>query len=612
MNAQTSIAQTALAQAALAPVVVTGTREPLPLDRVTADVVVIDAQRIRESTADSLEDLLRREAGVQVSRTGGPGQSAGVFIRGTGAGNTVVLIDGVRVGSATLGQAAFEAFGLAQIERIEVLRGPGSSLYGADAVGGVVQIFTRRGEGVVRLAGNLALGGNRSREASVGVTGAQGGVDYAVSLSRQSTQGVSALKAGDRFGNYNPDDDGFTRDTAQLKLGFTPVAGQRVGVNLIESRHDSQYDDSEYIAPNFSQDATPDFRGKLKTSIASLDYRGEFGPGLALTAQAAHSDDDLHSGATQINRYRTQRDQFTLQGAWTPRVGQQFVAVAEHLTERAHSDAFSADEGRRNDALVLGYSGQFGVHTLQADVRQDRNSVYGSHPTGRLGWSMEVADGLRVRVLGGSTFRAPSFNELFYPGYGVPTVTPEKGRSVEVGLAWRAGTSELSATVYENRVRNMIGYETDNTLCPPDPAYQYGCARNIGEARLRGGTLSGTHRWGGWHVAATLDVLDAQDLVQHKRLARRAAHQESLSADYASGPWSVGAALLAVGKRPDGGADLGAYETLDLRARWRFTPQWQLEAKLLNATNRNIEPARDYQSVGRQAWVGVRFDGQGL
>ena len=423
---------------------------------------------------------------------------------------------------------------------------------------------------------------------------------------------MSALKAGDRFGNYNPDDDGYTRDTAQLKLGFTPAAGQRVGVNLIESRLNAQYDASEYIAPNFIQDATPDFRSKLKSSIASLDYRGEFGPGMALTAQAAHSDDDLKSGGTEINRFRTQRDQFTLQGAWAPLAGQQFVAAFEHLTERAHSDSFAADESRRNDALVLGYTGQFGVHTLQADVRQDRNSVYGSHPTGRLGWSMEVAKGLRVRVLGGSTFRAPSFNELFYPGYGVPTVTPEKGRSVELGLTWRSGATEVSATAYENRVRDMIGFETNSALCPADPTYQYGCARNIGEARLRGGTLSATHRWGSLRVAATLDVLDAQDLIQNKRLARRAAHQEGLSADYDMGAWSVGAAVLAVGRRPDGGADLGAYETLDLRARWRFTPQWQLEAKLLNATNRNIEPVRDYQQIGRQAWLGVRFDGRGL
>ena len=136
----------------LAPVVVTGTREPTALDRVVGDVVVIDAARIRDSGADSLEDLLRREGGIQLSRNGAPGQSAALLIRGLGASSTLVLIDGVRVGSATLGQFDFAGLGLAGIERIEILRGPASSLYGPDAVGGVVQIITRRGAGEPRLA----------------------------------------------------------------------------------------------------------------------------------------------------------------------------------------------------------------------------------------------------------------------------------------------------------------------------------------------------------------------------------------------------------------------------------------------------------------------------
>ena len=158
----------------------------------------------------------------------------------------------------------------------------------------------------------------------------------------------------------------------------------------------------------------------------------------------------------------------------------------------------------------------------------------------------------------------------------------------------------------------MIGYEPNSALCPPSIAYQFGCARNIGRARLQGATLTGAHRWGAWQLRATVDVLDARDLDTNQRLARRAAHQESVSTDYDAGAWTFGAALLAVGSRPDGTAQLASYETLDLRARWRFAPQWQLEAKLLNATDRTVEPARDYQSLGRQAWIGIRLDSVGL
>jgi vitamin B12 transporter len=619
-----AFAAPAWSQTVLGPIVVTGSREPQPLDRVTADVLVIDAERIRNSTADSVEDLLRREAGVQVSRTGGPGQSASVFIRGAGSSNTVVLIDGVRIGSATLGQVEFESLSLSQIDRIEVLRGPGSSLYGADAVGGVVQIFTRRGEGAPRVTAHAAVGGKHSYEAQAGVSGGAGGFDYAASLGREGSRGVSALKPNDQFGNYNPDDDGYKRDTAQFKLGFSPMAEHRVGLSVVASHLNSQYDASEFVAPLFNADNTPDFRNKLNTEVIAFDYRGVISPAWTTTAQASHNNDDLKSGGTVMDRFRTQRDQFTWQNALKLGADQQLVVALEHLNEKAHSDSFINDVSRSNNAAVLVYTGSFGAQVLQADLRYDRNSVYGSNTTGRLGWSMEIARNLRVRALAGTTFRAPSFNELYFPGYGVDEtiaaayggkpVTPEKGRSFELGLNWREGVSEASATVYNNRVRDMIGYEVDNTLCPVTPThdYDFGCARNIGHVRLQGATLTGSTRFGALRMAGTVDFLDAKDADTDKRLTRRAAHQENLSGDYDLGAWTLGAAVLRVGARPDGSVQLAAYTTLDLRARWRFTPQWQLEAKLLNATNRDIEPARDYQSIGRQAWIGLRYDGRGL
>ncbi|MDP3820297.1 MAG: TonB-dependent receptor [Burkholderiales bacterium] len=609
-----AFASSVSAQATLQPIVVTGSREPQPLERVTADVVVIDAERIRSSTADSVEDLLRREAGMQLGRNGGPGKSSSTLIRGAASNSVVVLIDGVRIGSATLGQAQFEGISLAQIDRIEVLRGPGSSLYGTDAVGGVVQIFTKRGEGAPSISANAAVGSYRSYEAGLGISGGQRGFDYTVSLARDSSRGVSSLKPGDEFGNYNPDRDGYKRDSALVKLGYTPLEGHRIGLSLNQSRLDSQYDASEFLASNgFNPDATPDFRGKLKNDVVSLDYRGVITPAWTTSAQIAHNNDDLLSGGTVKSRYRTKRDQLTWQNAWTPAAGQQLVFAFEHLLEKAQGEDYVADVKRNNNALVLGYTGQFGAHVLQADVRHDDNSVYGNNTTGRLGWSMEIAKNLRLRALAGNTFRAPSFNELYYPGYGVSTLAAERGRSVEIGLNWRDAGSELAATVYRNRVRDLIAYESDPTPpnCPADPAYSFGCARNIGNARMQGATLSGSHRFGNLRIAATLDTLDAQDTDAKTRLIRRAAHQESLSADYDMGAWSFGAGLLAVGERPEGNKRLGSYETLDLRARWRFAPQWQLEARLLNATGRDYEPTRDYQALGRQAWVGVRFDGRG-
>jgi vitamin B12 transporter len=602
----------AVAQTQLYTVVITATREPTPLSRITSDVVVIDADRIRNSSADSVEDLLRREAGLQMTRNGGPGQVSGFLLRGSGTNSTVVLIDGVRIGSATLGQADLAALSLSQVDHIEVLRGPASSLYGADAVGGVVQIFTRRGQAAMQFNAAVMVGGYGSRQADVGLSGASGGVDYAASLGRETSKGLSSLRPGDQLGNYNPDADGFGRSSGMLNIGFTPTAGHRVGLRLVQSRLNAQFDNSEFLAPNFTQDPSPDFRSRLVNQVTALDYRGVISPALTTSVQFATNKDDSVSGGTLAEQYLTQRKQFTWQTAWKFGADKQLVALFENLKESARADAYLAPVQRSNNALALGYSGQYGAHALQADVRRDNSSVYGGVTTGRLGWGMDVAAGWRIRALAGTTFRAPSFNDLYFPDYGVSSVRPEKGRSIEAGLSWRTAASEASITVYQNKVRDQIGYQPDPAFCPAAAGYPYGCAANVSRARLTGATLAASTRAGGLTLRANIDVLDAKDADTGIRLPRRAAHQESLTADYATGAWNFGAALLAVGSRPDAGVVLSGYETLDLRTTWRVAPQWLLEARLLNATNRNIEPLRDYQALGRQAWLGVRFDSAGL
>ena len=600
------------AQTALDPVVVTGTREPDLLSRSSADIVFIDSATLRASTADTLEDLLRREAGLQITRSGGPGQNAGFFIRGASTNSTVVLVDGVRIGSATLGQAELEALGLAQIERIEVLRGPASSLYGADAVGGVVQIFTRRGEGPPRVTGAVALGGYGSREASLGLSGSAGAFDYAASLGRESSQGVSALRPGDAFGSYNPDRDGYARNSGSLRFGWSPATNHRIGVNVLQTHLNAQFDALEFAPPDFAPNASPDFRNRLITRAAAVDYRGEISSMWTTTLRLSSSVDDLTSGGNVLSRFITRREQATWQNALLLAPGQRVLLAYEHLSERARADVFTSDPHRRNDAFVLGYAGHSGPHGLQADLRRDDSSREGGNTTGRVGYAYSLPEGVKLRALAGSTFRAPTFNDRYYPGYGVATVRPEKGRSLEVGANWQGATASASITLFRNRVRDLIGYQPDRAFCPADPAYDFGCASNVSRARLQGVTLAASQRWGGFSVRGNVELLDARDADTNERLVRRAAHQESMAADYDAGVWKVGAAVLLIGSRPDGGAKLGGYGTLDLRTAWRVRPQWQVEAKLLNALDHRIEPVRDYQGLGRQAWLGLRFDGAGL
>jgi vitamin B12 transporter len=596
----------------LFPVVITGNREPTPLDRIVGDVVVIDAERIRASNADSLEDLLRREGGIQLSRNGGPGQSAAILLRGSGASSTLVLVDGVRIGSATLGQVDFAAIGLAQIERIEILRGPGSSLYGADAVGGVVQIITRRGSGAPRVTASAALGELDSRSANLSVGGSDGHVDYAASLARESSRGISAIKPGDQFGLYNPDRDGFARTNLQLRGGLTLAPGQRLGVSVVESRLNAQYDGAEFPPPDFTADASPDFRNRLQTHVVTFDYRGVILPSWTTTVQGSDQSDDLLSGGNELSRFETHRQQVTWQNAWRPVDGQQVLAAIEQLEEAVEATGYLTSPRRHTTGIVLGYTGAFGATRVQADVRHDRNSIYGSVSTGKLGLAVDLQPGLTVRAVAGNAFRAPAFNDLYFPGYGVATIGPERSRSVEAGLQWRSGDSSAGATVYRNRVRDLIAFEADRSFCPADPSYDFGCARNVNRATLQGATLTAAHRRGAFALRATLDFLDARDDATRQRLPRRAAHQEGLSADWSGGAWTAGVAFLRVGARPDSGAMLPAYPIVDLQARYRVTPHWQAEGRLLNAFDHRYEPQRDYQALGRQGWIGLRYDSVGL
>lgn len=598
-----------LAPTAQERLVITGSRLPMTQDFLAADVVVIDRADIEASTADSLADLLRREAGVQLSRNGGPGQSTGALLRGAAAVNTIVLVDGVRIGSATLGFAQLDGLSLAQVERIEVLRGPASSLYGADAVGGVVQVFTRQAQQRPSLDSVLVAGGYGSREAALTVGGRAGPWVLSASAGHERSRGVSALRPGDRFGSHHPDADGFSMDTAQARVGLTLAPGHRAGLTLMRSRLDAQYDGSDYLAPTYMADNSGDFRNRLATQVAALDWQGVLRPGLSASARASRSLDDLTTGGQIIYRYKTVREQQSLQV--NHRLGSALdVSVAlERLDESAQASDFTPDPQRRNVSAVLALAGREDGWSWQADLRRDDPSDTSPVTTGRAGLTRALAGGWRLRALAGSTFRVPSFNDLYYPGYGVATLSPERGRSLEAGLDWRGAAASASLTVYRNRVKGLIGYEPDATLCPADPAYAYGCARNISRATLQGASLSGQRQMGALGLKARLEFVDAKDDASGQRLNRRAAHQSAWSMDWTQGAWAWGAHLLHLGARPDGGATLAAETTVDLSAQWRVNSHWSLQAKVLNVTDRDLQPARDYQGLGRQAWLVLRHAG---
>jgi vitamin B12 transporter len=594
-------------------VVVTANRVPVPLSQVLADVVVIDEAQLRNAAGSSIEDVLRDFAGVQLSRTGPPGQSAGIFIRGASMANTVVLIDGVRIGSATLGQAALEALGLGAIERIEILRGPGSSLYGADAVGGVVQVFTKRGQrGAPRVQGAVHAGRYGSSEVQGSVSGVVGDFDLALSASREASDSVSAVaNPADALGRYNPDADGFSRGSVSAQLGYVVTPSQRIGLRLLDTRLRSQFDSAEFLPPNFLPDPSPDFRNRLNTKLVALTHSATASAGWRSELTLAESRDELASGANTIDRFDTRRRQLTWQPSVELASNITFVGLIERNEVRVLASSFGADARRSsNTALGISAIGRIDVHRWQVDLRHDDHDVYGAQTTGKLGYAWQAAPQWTLRAAAGTAFRAPSFNELYFPGFGVETIQPERARSVEVGTAWQGDGWSAQATAFDNRVSDLIGYQPDPAACPA--GYTFGCAANVSRARLRGTSLSAQGVEGAWRWRIGAELLDAKDRNTGARLVRRAAYTGNATLGYDASPWGAQATVNAVGARPEGGAQLAAYQLLDLGAHWQLASSWRLEAKLLNAFDKRYEPAQDYGALGRQAWIGVRFDSNAL
>ncbi len=580
----------------LAPVVVTATRTPVPLSQVLADVTVLTRDDIARTTG-RVADVLRGVAGLEITRNGGPGNATSLFLRGAETRFTAVLIDGVRVDSqSTSGGASWESIPLSQIERIEVVRGPASSVYGSDALGGVIQIFTRKGEAGLRLDAGLGGGNKGGRKADVAVSGASGRVDFAVAAATDRSDGFSARSVG------NPDHDGYRNDSASARVGFRVSYAHRLEASALRSKLDSQYDSSpspasriddrakhglETLRAQWSAKWTPMWDSLVSVSESKDRYETAPNPvSLAVTRiRAAAWQNDLRFGAHTVNATLERREDALAQTS--------LVGVRERDIDQT--------------GLGLGYGWRERSFAFQVNARHDNFSAYGSVNTGSVSAGVDVADGWRVRSSWGNGFRAPTLYQRFSI-YG-PTARelgPERSLSnVELALHHRAGAFDSSATVYRNRIADLIVYGAPGA-CPSTA----GCYGNVSNAVLKGVTLASAFSAAGWRVSGSLDIQsprnDDTDKLLHRRARRHAA--ASLSRDL--GDATLGVQWTASEKRFDTAANttqLAGYSLLNLDAEYRFTPEWRLQARVDNLADKRYQTANTYNGLPRTAFVGVRW-----
>jgi vitamin B12 transporter len=589
------------AEPAMTAVLVTASRAPQAAADVLADHVVLSSDDIQRSGAGTIVDLLQQQRGIEIARNGGGGTNASVFLRGGDSKQTVVLIDGVRIGSSTSGIANWSALPLANIDRIEIIYGPLATMYGADAIGGVIQVFTKRGAGEPSFSAGVSAGSAGTLTADETVSGGTSTISYAFGVSHEQEDGFSSTKPGNF--SYNPDHDGYQKQAITGQLAYTMAAGHEAGLVFMHSRLDAQYDAG---ATSF------DARSEQKQDNLALFTSHQFTPSWRMRFQASVAYDKsanfANATATGFSSLDTRLTAYSAQSDLA--IGPDLLQL---LLERRSEDVASSstralNAGRDTNSAAVSYSLKRGAHLASASARLDDSTQYGSKSTGGLAYGYRITRALRANASLGTSFRAPTFNELYYPNYGVASNRPEHGKNAEAGLVYTSEIFEATAVYYRNRMTDLL---VSTSRCPIEVAsHPFGCAYNVNQATMRGLSIGTRTRLGAFELRASADLQDPRDDTTGKQLVRRAKRHGDLALDYTSGGLTLGAGVELSGKRFDDTANrntLPGYGVLNLFASYRFAPDWTIIGRWNNATDKQYELARTYATAGSQAFVGIRY-----
>jgi vitamin B12 transporter len=586
-------AQTA-ASADAGAVLITATRTPQRVDQALAQVTVIDRAAIQAATGRTLAELLASESGLQVWSNGGLGKVASVSMRGLEPRHTLLLIDGVRHGSATVGAPTWDNLPLEAIERIEIVRGPLSSLYGSDAVAGVVQIFTRRGQAGFHPDATATLGSRGHGELVGGARFGSGGLDGSLRVQQRRNDGFSASNERAPFGSFNADNDGFEQTSVNARLGWR-VGDWRAEATWLQSKGTSQFDDG----PGANA------RAELRTAGMSAQLSGPVMTGWRTTLLLARSEDEFDtlataSAFTPLGTTGTVQQQFTWQNQVSTPLGALLVLVERIEQDVVRPGTPYAVRERSIDGIALGLNGEEGSHGWQASLRSDRNSQFGRQTTGALAYGYRLTPMLRATLSLGSSFNAPSFNQLYFPGFGNPLLQPEEGVSRELGLRWASGPHELQLAVFSTDIR---GYITPGAI-----------PGNV-DADIEGLTLSGRSQWAGWRLQGSAELIDPRNSNPRnanfgRQLLRRTKEVFRFSADRRFGAFNLGASMLSSGPRfenANNSVELAGFTVWDLRAEWALARDWALGVKLNNLADRRYETTLGFNQPGREAYLTLRW-----
>jgi len=570
----------------LNPVVVTATQTPRTVDENLSSISVIDRESIRRQEPREFGELLRGRPGIDVVSNGAFGKATSLFIRGTSSDQSLLLMDGIRMGSATTGGASWQFLPTNMIERVEVVRGPRSSVYGADAIGGVVQVFTPSGSSENEQWFNVGGGSFGSHEYGAGMQGGGERTRYSIGASHSHTDGIALQEGGERRGFYNTSAIG----RVSQDLGNTAI----LGVTGIRSQGRTEFTG-----------------GKTDFIHQAAGTRLEMAPtpswDLELSLSESRDEADNYSeGEDEPTRFDTRRQMM----AWQNRFyagNHEWVLGVDYRDDEIDSTTDYAEDSRDNTAAFAQALLDFSPVSLEAGVRYDDNESYGTATTGSFGVGYRLDDHHRLRATWGEGFKAPSFNQLYFPGFGNPELGPEESRSIEIGLSGHHEQWFWDGAVYRTRVDNLIESVLVDGVFQPE---------NVAEARMEGLEIAAGLDVDDWVVYGTWSYMDPENRETGNRLRRRSKQNFRLEVDREIGDWSLGGTLVAQGHRfndADGEERLAGFGLLNLRLGWQLADQWSTRLTVNNVLDKDYVTARDsfngfdYQQPGRNVFLSLRY-----
>jgi len=594
-------------------VVVTATRIAQPAREVIGDVTVLDREAIAAQGTSSLQDVLARQPGIQISNSGGPGKATSIFMRGTNNGQTLVLIDGIAFGSATLGSASLQNIPLNQIDRIEILRGPAASLYGSGAIGGVIQIFTRQGSAGFKPSVEVGYGNYNTLDAKASLGGGNDSTSYALTVAHFQTDGTNAI-VNPKHTSFYADDDGYTNTSLSFSAQHKINQDHQVGLSALGAWGENHYDGS-YLTKSYKNVAQSyDYRDESFNGSGNVWLKSQFTPIWQSKLQAGLSVDDGKSFtpvseknyADVTNKIKTQQNQLSWMND-LKLLGGNVQLGLETLEQEVSGDTqFAVDQRRINSALA-GYLLHYADFTMQLNGRSDDNSQYGRQNTGTVGLSYQLNDDWVIGSTMGTAFKAPSFNDLYWPKQGNPNLKPEDANSKEAFIRFANNNFKASLTGYYNKVNNLIAWAPTST--------GEWLPSNIGEAQLKGITLTSDWQADIYTAGFSYDYLNAEDTTAGsktygKQLARRAKNSGLVYAGLQTAVWTARIEVEAQGQRYNDAANkqaLAGYGLTNIAASWQFAKDWSLHARVNNLFDKEYQTVTDYGTLGVNGLLSVRW-----